>query len=444
MNGSSHLLPRPCAGRPVRRQSIDEILEPAAATDPTGPKEEVQAPEGRPSAAAQPFFGEPEARRRAVRNGAMTFIVLRIALTVVSLVALGLVPPNDPMGVPGHAAKATTPGFHNLWDAWERMDALWYLRIAEAGYQPDDGSAAFFPLYPLLVKAVSFLLLGNELVAALLVSNACLCAALMLFHLWMDEEFGSKLASRATLYLAIFPSALIFMAPYAESLFLLLAIATLRAARQGRWPAAGGLGALAALTRSLGILLAASIATEAIQRYPLRRPNLLPLARGLAWAVVPAVGTLAFLGYWRWRGEDPLLPMSAQGQWGREWVFPWETVLKATRQAWDSVGTFPTSLFFLDWLLFAPMFAAAVMTVFRLRPAWTVYVWANLLVALSIAWPARPLMSMPRFLVVLFPLFVMVAFWTGDRPWAHRATLATSALLLGVTTLLFVNWYFVF
>ncbi len=49
------------------------------------------------------------------------------------------------------------------------VDAPWFLRLADTGYAPDDGSAAFFPLYPLLVRAVGTLLGGSWLLAAYVV-----------------------------------------------------------------------------------------------------------------------------------------------------------------------------------------------------------------------------------------------------------------------------------
>jgi len=61
------------------------------------------------------------------------FLSVRVALFIVAVVGVALLPGLKPVGVPGWPAHATTPGWHNLFTAWERFDALWFLRIAEHG-----------------------------------------------------------------------------------------------------------------------------------------------------------------------------------------------------------------------------------------------------------------------------------------------------------------------
>ena len=55
--------------------------------------------------------------------------------------------------------------------AWERFDALWFLRIATDGYRLHDGSAAFFPGFPLAIRFLSPVLGGHPLAAGFLISN---------------------------------------------------------------------------------------------------------------------------------------------------------------------------------------------------------------------------------------------------------------------------------
>src|SRR4051812_39892948 len=126
-----------------------------------------------------------------LRYGLLVFLCLRIGLSIVALAATALLPhaqelkplPDaiipSPVGVPGWDAHLFTPGWHNLVTAWERFDGLWYLRIASGGYANGDGSAAFFPLYPLLIRGLSFALGGHPLAAALLVSNLAFAGSLV-------------------------------------------------------------------------------------------------------------------------------------------------------------------------------------------------------------------------------------------------------------------------
>ena len=185
-----------------------------------------------------------------------------------SVAAVDLIEPLDPVNVPGRAGPPATQGWHNAIDATERQDAVWYLRLADEGWSTDDASAAFFPLYPLTVRAVALIFPdswpGDELLAALLVSNLAFLGALLALFALTAEAFGDRVARRAIVVAAIFPTAFFFLAPYTESLFLLLSILAFREARHDRWGRVAVFGALAALTRSVGILLVPALMLEAI------------------------------------------------------------------------------------------------------------------------------------------------------------------------------------
>jgi hypothetical protein len=73
-----------------------------------------------------------------------------------------------------------------------------------------------------------------------------------------------------------------------------------------------------------------------------------------------------------------------------------------------------------------------------------VYTWASLLAPLTLVFPGRPFMSLPRFLVTIFPLFWAPAILAARRRWVHETVVAVFAAGLGVMTVLFVDWYYVF
>src|SRR3954462_12767766 len=131
-----------------------------------------------------------------------------------------------------------------------RWDAVWYLEIASSGYGGEQHRAAFFPLYPLLVRAVGELGGGSPgalLIASYLVALAAFLGALVLLHRLVTLELGRPLAGPTLLLLAFFPAALYFGAPYSESVFLLASVGAFYAARTGSWAwaglaAAGGAG----------------------------------------------------------------------------------------------------------------------------------------------------------------------------------------------------------
>jgi hypothetical protein len=177
--------------------------------------------------------------RRRLRDGLRpclgVFLAARIGLSLLSVLAVDLIEPLDPVDVPGREAPPATQGWHNAIDATERQDAVWYLRLADEGWSTDDASAAFFPLYPLTVRAIAWILPGDELLAALLVSNLAFLGALLALFALTAEAFGERIARRAIVVTAIFPTSFFFLAPYTESLFLVLSILAFREARHDRW-----------------------------------------------------------------------------------------------------------------------------------------------------------------------------------------------------------------
>jgi hypothetical protein len=84
------------------------------------------------------------------------------------------------------------------------------------------------------------------------------------------------------------------------------------------------------------------------------------------------------------------------------------------------------------------MIAVLVAGVNRLPRSFTAYMALSILMPLS----TSSLMSMPRFALVLFPMFIVMALW-GNRPWINNAIVAFSLPLLGLFTVLFANWYWV-
>jgi hypothetical protein len=390
------------------------------------------------------LLGDPQRLRRAAKRALVVYLVLRVALFAIAMVAIGIIPMADPLGAPGRDAPAQEPGWHNLATAWERADAFWYLRIATDGYSADDDSAAFFPLFPLLVRAVSFLTLGNELVAALIVSNACLYASLVLLYLLTAREFDEDVARRSILYLGAFPTIVAAVSPYTESLFLMLVLVCLLAARQERWAIAGLAGALAALTRSVGIVLAPVLAVEAFHRYAQGPDRVRRMIRSLPWSIAPALGVTSYLLYWQLTSGNPLEPIESQDRWLREPTFPLVTPFIATTAALDWIEMPGGGGVVLDWIITMPALAAAVWLAFNVRPAYAVYAWASLLIPMSLVWEPRPFMSMPRFLLPIFPLLWVPALIARTRPGVHAATLASLAALAGLVAALFVTWHFVF
>jgi hypothetical protein len=373
------------------------------------------------------------------------FLGVRVGLGLLALLATALLLPEQAISVPGWAAPERVSGWHNIFTAWERWDALWFLRIATGGYADGDLTAAFFPLYPLLIRGLSVMIGGHPLAAALIISNTAFLGALVALYELTRTEFNERIARRTVLYIAIFPTSFFFLAPYSESLFLLLTVCCLLSARRAHWEFAGLFGALAASTRSIGLALILPLALEAIRQARAHEPG-----RRLRAAIVPLVwsgfvisGTAAYLFFWHRFNGDWLTPISDQHGWLREFSPVWATLVKGTTEAGRFIGQYSGGYHQLDWLLVAVALAALVWVIARAPLVYSAYALLGLVVPLSFIFGGRPFMSMPRFIVVIFPLFWALAH-LAERFKAHDAIVAVSAAGLGVMTILFVNWYFVF
>jgi hypothetical protein len=370
------------------------------------------------------------------------YLAFRLGLLVLGVLVAGLLPHNGDVGVPGWPAPPAA-GWSTAVTAWESADALWYLRIGSQGYAVDDGSGAFFPLYPMLIRSLGVLIGGHWLLAAYVVSNLALVVALVLLYRLTALEFSDAMARKAVLYLCAFPTAFFLFAPYTESLFLALALGTLYAARTGRWGVAAALGLLAALTRSPGVLLAAPLAVEAVLQAKAvtgpARARLATLAKGAGACVATGTGLLLYLGYWQAQTQDWRRPIDLQRSgWGKENAWPWETLWAGAKVAVQFPGVNPGAYFLVDLLVVVLVMACGVWVALRARPTYAVYVWVSALFPLFLMWPGRPLLSMPRIYLVLFPTVWALAR-LADRYRAHDAVLVGSAISMGILAAMFVS-----
>jgi len=373
----------------------------------------------------------------AVRHALLIFIAMRILLSLwPALVLAATQEPTAPDEVlrPYQGIEPITGGPAELFlGVWQRFDTLWYLKIAQHGYSPHDGSTVYFPLYPLLISVLGKALLGNYLVAALIVSNLAYIAVLFCLYKLTEAELGRAAARRSTLYLAVFPTAFFFLAAYTESLFLALTLAAFLCASQKRWWFAGGLGFLASLTRLQGVVLAAPLLYMYLRDRGLQlravRPDMLgPL-------VVPC-GALLFFSYQILVLGSADLAGVYQGQLHGQFVCPWENVIGSVAQILSPEGTF------IDLLNLAATVVFLTMTVVSFRELgaeYGVYMAVALTAFLLRRTTLQPLVSMSRYVLVLFPAFML---WgrCGRNPRVQRLIIFPSVALLLYLSGQFAIW----
>jgi hypothetical protein len=258
------------------------------------------------------------------------------------------------------------------------------------------------------------------------------------------------------LYLAVFPMALFLGAVYSESMFLALTIGAFVLAERRHWLGAGLVTGLAMLTRVAGVALVPALVVMA-WRQPERRGALLRLCVApLVFAAYPL-----YLGVAR---DDAFAFTRAQGFWNRHLSYagPFGGIWDGLRSAWAGVQQLAsgshTHIYWTPVQDTDPMRAAAVnleaFAFLVLLIALTVVAWRRfgapygLFCAVSLAIPLSapstrwPLLSMPRFGLVLFPCFMALAV-IGGRPRVHTAILVVSSIMLGVAVTQWALWQWV-
>jgi hypothetical protein len=283
---------------------------------------------------------------------------------------------------------------------------------------------------------------------------------------------------------ALSPMAFYFSAIYSESLYLALSIGVFLCARRGRWGVAATLAGLAGAARSTGVVLVLPLVLLYLYGPREDRPPDRPLSSGAArarrvahallpryrlrrdalWVGIVPVGLALYVAHLALAGGDPLSPFHAQAVWGRRFAGPYGGVWDGAKAAFAGARQllsfqrrhvyFPAAggSPFIDaghnLMLFAFALVAlpALVGVLRRLPfAYGVYVLAALALPLSYPVPSQPLMSLPRFLVVLFPLNMWFAGWLAARAriGARALVLAASAAALGFFAAQFATWHWV-
>jgi len=388
------------------------------------------------------------------------FLWTRLAIWVTALFAFAWFEPNHHPNVARWDDPSVTRDLGWVTDIWARWDSVFFLRIAEHGYDTASGTAAaFYPLYPTLVGGLGRAFFGHYVLAGIVISLVTSLGAFFLLHRLAEERLGAEGARRAILYFALAPMAVFLMAVYSESLYVLLTIAAFVFAERRRWLPAGVVAGLALLTRVMGVALLPALAVLA-WRSPDRRRALASLA------VAPALFAIYPL-YLGLDLGDPWAFAHAQDQWHRHLspAGPLGGIWDGLRAGWAGVEQLASgSHTHAYWSAVSvadsdPFHVAAVnlenLTFLALYVALTVVVWrrfgtpyglfcaVSLAVPLSVPSSRWPLLSIPRFGLVLFPFFLALASVAGGRPRLHTAILSLSALFLGVTTVQWALWQWV-
>ncbi len=325
------------------------------------------------------------------------------------------------------------PGAPSI-NSWRRLlapfyawDAFYYVAIVRDGYQAGKPTANFHPLYPWL-SAVVNIVVREPLLSLLLVASVAGLFLTIAFYRLAMLDCDEQQSWHATALLLLFPASIALVVPYTESLFLLLSVVCLLAARQKRFWLAGLAGCLAALTRQQGIFLVIPLGWEAWESLDHRWSNV--IKRLLAIALVPA-GYAAWILYRAISINDVtpdfssvqkfiysvmLSPTTYEILDQQQFLPPWVALWRAAKVLSRS-GTYPAA--YIDAVMAAVFIGMFILGWRHLRMSYRIYSIVIILVSLSFfTGPVNPYISLPRHLLLAFPVFIGYAARqrTGPSP----------------------------
>ena len=317
-------------------------------------------------------------------------------------------------------SRDSHPVLYALWGVWERFDTLWYLRISRHGYD-SPAASVFYPLYPALIRGLSFVT-HSDLAAALLIATSAsfllFWGALRLFEL----DYSAETALRAVLLWTVWPASFAFFAGYPDSLLCALTVWAIYFARSSRWLPAGALGFLAGCTKALGCFTALPLLWMAWKKRE----------RGGLFAALACVSGAGCYQAWLALNHFPPAAQVYRTYWATTTVAPWASLGEAIRV----LAQRGDRLLLLNLGIFVVVGAAALMR--RVRPEYKIYAIAAM--CLFLTKHTQPLLqSTTRYSLTLFAAYpALSAKLNGGLAFA--CLLLVCAIVNLLLLLTFLDW----
>jgi hypothetical protein len=333
------------------------------------------------------------------------------------------------------ATMALVPhlGFARAFSAW---DGGWYLDIVARGYpthvphavgHAGQSSTAFFPLFPLLVRATMRVTGLSAFRSGLVVSTVASAGAAVLIWMLVQRLADAGAADRAVALICFFPASFVLSMPYSEGVMLVCAAGCLLLLHERRWLAAGVAGALASAARPTGIACGVACAFAAAAAIANRREW-----RALLAPLIAPAGLIAFCVYLAAHTGDAFASFRSQRDgWHQRIDFgatTYHAVIRAFTDPFQNLNRVALTIALAIALV-------GVWAITRWRPP--AFIWAYAAAALIPALLVASISSRPRFLLAAFPLLIAIA-WRTRGP-TYTVLLAVSAGLLAITTMLSVS-----
>lgn len=360
------------------------------------------------------------------------FFSTRIILSIIGVMSLKILEPFV-INRPSYAS--------NIWlDIWGVWDTGWYLDISQNGYTPrsldqlvlQQTNIVFFPLYPLLMRFLGSIT-GSHYIAGIVISNFFLIISCIYLYRLVSLDSDKASAIRSVKYLLLFPISFIFSGVFTESMYLALTLMCFYYARKGKWQVAGVTGFCLSLTRSVGVLVVLPLLYEGLmplikENYDLKSfkscgDKILPLF----YLLLIPLGTFSYMIFNYHLTGDFMAFAHAQVMWPRHLANPLGILIN------NYHGNIYTA--------FEAAFATISIFIFiffyrKIRFSYWLFGIYSIFVPLSTG-----IQSMPRYILVIFPIYILLAGITKDRISEDLFTISF-ALLQGFLMVFWTNSFY--
>lgn len=293
-----------------------------------------------------------------------------------------------------------------------------YLGIAQNGYS-EKFQYAFFPLYPLMINLLNNII-NNYLVSAILISLASTFLGLHYFYKLILLDFKKQIAEKAVVFFLFFPASFFLLTAYSEGLFLLLTILAFYFLRKNKLFWAVVFASLASATRLVGLAVVVAILVDILTRQGLSRKN---------WFILLApLGIILYSIFLYRETGDLLYFITAENHWQRILAVPGIGF-------WEALKNIPNGILDLGFAIFGLGFAIRA---FRFLP-FSYAIYGLLSVVIPLFTPT--LISLPRFLLPVFPIFILMALIKNQ--YFSLVFQVISLMLLGIFSAMFITGYWV-
>jgi len=353
-------------------------------------------------------------------------------LIIAAYFIANILPSREPAGFIDQSLYPFSPYL----ERFIRWDAHWYTYIASHGYTLH--SIVFFPAIILLIKMLTFFGLHFAF-AGLLICNFFAFLSFWMMYLTFRLDFSEREVRYALFSYAVMPTSFFLNSIYTEPIFIAISLACIYFARIDKWWYAGIAGALATLTRNLGIFLFIFLLYEALKKFPHRKKRDYPIFP----LFFPFIALFLFMAYNFYLLGNPIAFATSQHEWGRHLDFPWFNIWNNFTLAFVPNPVNQPGVTLDSFLVIICTIGLSCITLlpkFKVHNSYLIIGWLWFLIPLMFASTELPLYSMSRFILPIFPLYL---FFAQLPKYIFYCNIVLSTLLLLLCTSLFLNWYWI-